>query len=238
MKIALIDDQAEMLEKLFTIIKKELPSAQYFTFSSGDKFLETWHEGMYDLIIVDVFMPGTIGIDVARKIREVDMDVRLVFCTTSNEFASESYEVAANYYLHKPVSIDSIQRMLKMIRLDQYEHNRFLRLADGQRVILRNIIYTEYHNHTILIHCKNGENIQTRMSQMDWEALLSEHTYLYSTSKGIVANFYEVSKLEDGLFLMSDGSQVPISRRKAKEVSERYATFRFQLMRNGGIGYA
>ena len=113
-----------------------------------------------------------------------------------------------------------------------------MRLADGQRVILRNIIYTEYHNHTILIHCKNGENIQTRMSQMDWEALLSEHTYLYSTSKGIVANFYEVSKLEDGLFLMSDGSQVPISRRKAKEVSERYATFRFQLMRNGGIGYA
>ena len=193
---------------------------------------------LYDLIIVDVFMPGTIGIDVARKIREVDMDVRLVFCTTSNEFASESYEVAANYYLHKPVSIDSIQRMLKMIRLDQYEHNRFLRLADGQRVILRNIIYTEYHNHTILIHCKNGENIQTRMSQMDWAALLSEHTYLYSTSKGIVANFYEVSKLEDGLFLMSDGSQVPISRRKAKEVSERYATFRFQLMRNGGNSYA
>lgn len=238
MKIALIDDQAEMLEKLFFIIRKELPFAKYYTFSSGDEFLATWCEGMYDLIIVDVFMPGTIGIDVARKIREVDMDVRLVFCTTSNEFASESYEVAANYYLHKPVSIDSIQRMLKMIRLDQYEHNRFLRLADGQRVILRNIIYTEYHNHTILIHCKNGENIQTRMSQMDWEALLSEHTYLYSTSKGIVANFYEVSKLEDGLFLMSDGSQVPISRRKAKEVSERYAAFRFQLMRNGGIGYA
>ena len=42
----------------------------------------------------------------------------------------------------------------------------------------------------------------------------------------------------DGLFLMSDGSQVPISRRKAKDVAERYASFRFQLMRNGGNSYA
>ena len=238
MKIALIDDQAEMLEKIFTIIRKELPSAKYYTFSSGDKFLETWREGMYDLIIIDVFMPGTLGIDVARKIRETDMDVRLVFCTTSNEFASESYEVAANYYLHKPVSTDSVKRMLKMIRLDHYEHQRFLRLPDGQRVILRNIIYTEYHNHTILIHCKNNESIQTRMSQTEWESLLSEHSYLYSTSKGIVANFYEVAKLDDGLFVMSDGSQVPISRRKTKDVSERYTSFRFELMRNGGNSYA
>lgn len=234
MKIALIDDQAEMLEKLFFIIRKELPFAKYYTFSSGDEFLATWCEGMYDLIIVDVFMPGSLGIDVARKIRETDMDVRLVFCTTSNEFASESYEVAANYYLHKPVSEESVKRMLKMIRLDHYENNRFIRLPDGQRVVLRNIIYTEYHNHTILVHCKNNETIQTRMSQMEWENLLSEHSYLYGTSKGIVANFYEVAKLENGLFCMSDGSQVPISRRKAKEVSEQYTSFRFQLMRNGG----
>lgn len=238
MKIALIDDQAELLEKLYTIIKEELPAAQYYTFSSGDEFLKTWHEGLYDLIIIDVFMPGILGIDVARTIRETDMDVRLVFCTTSNEFASESYEVAANYYLHKPISTDSIKRMLKMIRLDHYESNRFLRLPDGQRVVLRNIIFSEYHNHTILIHCKNNETLQTRMSQTDWENLLSEHTYLYGTSKGIVANFYEVAKLENGLFVMSDGSQIPISRRKAKDVSERYTAFRFQLLRSGGGSHA
>ena len=125
--------------------------------------------------------------------------------------------------------------MLKMIRLDHYENNRFIRLPDGQRVVLRNIIYSEYYNHSILIHCKNGETIQTRMSQTDWETMLLEHNYLYSTSKGIVANFYEVNKLEDGVFWMSDGTQVPVSRRKAKETAEKYTSFRFQLMRNGGV---
>ena len=38
-------------------------------------------------------MDGILGIDVARKVHEEDMDVRLVFFTTSNEFACESYEV-------------------------------------------------------------------------------------------------------------------------------------------------
>ncbi|MBQ8803954.1 MAG: response regulator transcription factor [Tyzzerella sp.] len=231
MKIALVDDQVDELERLFTILHKELPTAKYFTFSSGEEFLETWSEGAYDLVVLDVFMDGMLGIEVARTVRDTDMDVRIVFCTTSNEFASESYEVGANYYLHKPISETSVGRMLKMIRLDHYEVNRFIRLADGQRVVLRNVIYTEYYNHLIIVHCKNGQDIQTRMSQTDWETILSEHSYFYSSSKGIVVNFHEIVKQENGMFLMSDGAQVPISRRKTKDALEAYASFRFEMMR-------
>lgn len=233
MKIALVDDQPGELERLLHILKKELPAANFYTFPSGEAFLETWSTGAYDLVVLDVFMEGLLGIDVARRIRETDEDVRVVFCTTSNEFASESYEVGANYYLHKPISETSVGRMLKMIRLDLYEVNRFLRFDDGQRVVLRNIISTEYYNHTIIIHCKNGIDIQTRMSQTDWETILSEHNYFYSCSKGIVVNFYEVVKSENGMFLMSDGTQVSISRRKTKDALEAYASFRFDMMRKG-----
>lgn len=231
MKIALVDDQVDELERIFTILHKELPTAKYFTFTSGEDFFKTWNEGAYDLVILDVFMKGMLGIDVARKVRDTDMDVRIVFCTTSNEFASESYEVGANYYLHKPVSEKSVSKMLKMIRLDHYEVNRFIRLADGQRVVLRNVIYSEYYNHTIIVHCKNGVDIQTRMSQTDWETILSEHSYFYSCSKGIVVNFHEITKSETSMFLMSDGTQVPISRRKAKDALEAFASFRFDMMR-------
>lgn len=234
MKIALVDDQAVELKRLYTILQKELPTAKYFTFSSGEAFLETWTEGAYDLVCLDVFMEEMLGIDVARKVRDTDMDVRIVFCTTSNEFASESYEVGANYYLHKPISAESVCRMLKMIRLDHYEANRFIRLSDGQRVVLRNVIYTEYYNHSIIIHCKNGQDIQTRMSQTDWESLLSEYPYFYSSSKGVVVNFHEIAKQENGMFLMNNGAQVPISRRKTKDALEAFAHFRFEQMRKGG----
>lgn len=234
MRIALVDDTSMELEILSDIISKELPYATVFTFPSGKSFLESWENNGYDLILLDIYMEDMLGVDVAKKIRETDEEVRLVFCTTSNEFASESYEVGANYYLQKPVSQVSFQRMLKMIRLDDYEENRFITLPDGQRIVLRNITYTEYYNHSIIIHSKKRADLQTRLSQMEWEALLSEYNFLCSCSKGIVVNLHEVDRIEEGMFVLHNGEAVPISRRKTKEMSESYAHFCFEQMRKGG----
>lgn len=234
MRVALVDDTQEERQILSVILDEELPQADVFTFTDGESFLKDWENNTYDLILLDIYMNEMLGVDVARKVRETDLDVRIVFCTTSNEFASESYEVGANYYLQKPVSINSFQRMLKMIRLDDYELNRFITLPDGQKIVLRNITYTEYYNHSIIIHSKKRADLQTRMSQTEWESLLSEYNFFYSCSKGLVVNFYEVEKVEDNLFLLKNGAQVPISRRKAKDALESYAHFRFEGMRKGG----
>ena len=163
MRVALVDDTQEERQILSVILDEELPQADVFTFTDGEIFLKDWENNTYDLILLDIYMDEMLGVDVARKVRETDLDVRIVFCTTSNEFASESYEVGANYYLPKPVSINSFQRMLKMIRLDDYELNRFITLPDGQKIVLRNITYTEYYNHSIIIHSKKRADLQTRM---------------------------------------------------------------------------
>ena len=233
MKIALVDDKPEEIRRLINIVEKALPQAKISTFSSGEAFLEVWKRGEFDLILLDIFMDKILGIDVAKQIRADDQDVRLVFCTTSNEFACESYEVGANYYLHKPVSDASFGKMLDMIKLTQYEMNRFIYLPDGQRVVLRNIIYSEYHNHLITIYSKRRDPLQTRMSQTEWENLLAEYSYFYSCSKGILVNFHEIVKQEDNMFLMSNDTWLPISRRKAKEALETFAKFHFEKMRKG-----
>ena len=234
MRIALVDDTPQELAIISDIINQELPQATLSTFSDGESFLNAWNENSYDLILLDIYMEEMLGVDVARKVRETDNDVRIVFCTTSNEFASESYDVGANYYLQKPVSSISFQRMLKMIRLDDYEENRFITLPDGQRIVLRNITYTEYYNHSIIIHSKKRADLQTRMSQTEWETLLAEYNFLCSCSKGIVVNFFEVDRISDGMFLLHNGESVPISRRKAKDMAEAFAHFRFEQMRKGG----
>lgn len=233
MRIALVDDKPDEIELLSSILDNELPQAEVHTFPSGEAFLKTWCERIYDLIILDIYMEEMLGVDVARKVRATDEDVRIVFCTTSNEFASESYEVGANYYLQKPVSETSFRKMLQMIRLGEYELNRFITLPDGQKIVLRNITYTEYYNHSIIIHSKKRDDLQTRMSQTEWEELLSKYDYFYSCSKGIVVNFHEVEKQENGMFLMSDNSMVTISRRKNKDALEAFAHFRFDQMRRG-----
>lgn len=56
-------------------------------------------------------MEDITGVDTARAIRKIDEDVKLIFITTSNEFASESYEVKAEDYLIKPFNKERLEKL-------------------------------------------------------------------------------------------------------------------------------
>ena len=236
MRVAIVDDDSELLESLSELISNELlaigdSSKRISKFHSGEEFLENFKEGMYDLIILDIFMSGMLGIDVARKVRESDNDVRLVFCTTSNEFASESYEVNAHYYLHKPFTEKSVKLMLDRLGMDSYEFAKHITLSNGQAIILRNVIYTEYFGHNVTIHLKRGEDITARVLHSEVEALLCENDYFCCCTKGIVVNFHEVKNQNGNDFVMSNGDTLPISRRKSKDVIDAYTRFKFAQLR-------
>lgn len=171
------------------------------------------------------------GIEIARKIRGIDPEILLVFCTSSNEFASESYEVNAQYYLQKPVTFEKLDRMLDRLNLEKVDQTRALLLPDGYPVILRSIIYTEYYNHVVTFYLKGSEIHRIRISQSEVERLLLFYPYFFSPTRGIILNFHETIQLSEGLFLMSDGKRIPIARRKLKETQDAYTRFRFDKMR-------
>ena len=236
MKVALVDDCQEETERLSALLSRKLNALGDTThrlhiFHSGEEFLSAWTAGNFDLIILDIFMNRLTGVDVAREIRKTDHDVRLVFCTTSNEFASESYEVNAHFYLHKPFSEERIDTMLSRLNLENYELRRSLTLPDGQQILLRNILYTEYSNHVLTIHSKRRPALRTYISQSEAEALFCAYPYFLVCSKGLIVNLHEVESKSTDSFRMTNGSLLPISRRKAKEVQDAYAAFHFKKMR-------
>ena len=97
LRIAIVDDDAQMRTRLRDCLNDLLGnSAGIAVFPSGEDFLAGWEAGRFDVILLDIFMESLTGMDVARKIRETDGQVKLVFCTTSNEFASESYTICAS----------------------------------------------------------------------------------------------------------------------------------------------
>lgn len=118
MRIAIVDDDIRMYECLQTYFGELLGSSAELTyFKSGEDFLRVWQPNAFELIVLDIFMDKLTGMDVAREIRKTDSDVRIAFGTTSNEFASESYEVNACYYLHKPFDRERVKAMLDRIDL-------------------------------------------------------------------------------------------------------------------------
>lgn len=236
MKIAIVDDDAKQRQLLQQYIAAEVEALtghqfQITAYESGEAFLEDWQSHKFDLIILDIYMGGMTGMDVAFRIRETDDHVLLAFCTSSNEFASESYEVGAQHYLRKPITPLGIKRMFQRLRLDAYAHSQTVRLPDGHAVVLRNILYTEYENHVVTVHMKEKQTYRLRTRQSEIEALLLASGFFCTPYKGITVNFHAVESMTDDTIHLTDGSDIPLTRRKVKEVRDAYKKFCFQQMR-------
>ncbi len=234
MKIAIVDDDERIYERLSGYMRELLGgSVIIHGFSSGEEFLSSFKCGAFDIVFLDIFMEQLTGMDVAREIRKTDKAVEIVFSTTSNEYASESYEVNACYYLHKPFGIERVRAMLERINAAELEARLTVKLPDGGSAVLRDIIYADFADHKVTLHLKDGINQTVRAPFAEIEALLCAYPYFISPSKGIIINFHEVKCQNDGTLTMNGGSIVPISRRKAKEVAEAYSSFRFEKLRKG-----
>ncbi len=235
MRIALVDDDVQQLDALRLMLSSVLDSlgvelTGMDAFSSAEGFCTAWQPGSYDIILLDIFMGEENGVDLARRIRTQDMDVALAFCTSSNEFASESYEVGAGYYLQKPISPENLTAMVRRLDLARIQRNRLLRLPDGFRCLLRNILYTEYSNHSVTFHIWDGEPHSVYMSHGEAETLLTHYKHFCCINKGSIVNLAMVKKITATEFLMRDGQVLPISRRRYKEVQEAYNRYHFEKL--------
>lgn len=241
MRIAIVDDLPEEAARLQQMLLQELHDThtdvhRLDVFASAEELLARWQPNTYDLVLLDIYMGAMTGVEAAHILRDSDEDVRLVFCTTSNEFASESYALGISYYLHKPYSADDLRRMIRKVRPADYELTRYVLLPDGQKLLLRTVTYTQYDNHVISIFRKQGAPLTVRMSQGAFEELVADAEFIVPCSKGLTVNLYEAERIEDSDFLMKDGRFVPISRRKLKDVQKLYDAFLFRKMRKEMLG--
>ncbi len=234
MHIALVDDdprQLTTMKELLTAALGELGlDARMDSFPSAEAFLEQMAADKYDIILLDIYMDKLNGVEAARRIRQIDGNVALAFCTSSNEYAAQSYEVDARYYLQKPVSREKVSAMLRRFNLAKIERSRTVRLPDGSRVPLRYILYTEYLDHSVQFHIKGQPPRTVRTSQSEIEALLLGHKSFRVINKGCVVNFEQVRALQANAFSMQDGKTVPIARRRFKEIEAAYTRFLFEKM--------
>ena len=101
----------------------------------------------YDILFLDVIMPAENGITAAKEIRQYDNVVKIIFLTSSAEFAVESYVVGAHFYQLKPIWEDSFFRLTDSViaecrRADQ--RSLILRCKTGiSRIDLDQLLYCE-----------------------------------------------------------------------------------------------
>lgn len=161
--IAIIEDdptEANMLRSHFARYAPE--NGEEFDikwFPNGNAFLDGY-QPIYDLVMMDIDLPGLNGMATAERLRRVDRSVTLVFVTNLARYAAKGYAVDAIDFLLKPVSYANftvtIQRALLRCRYS-HQPDLLITIPDGvYRIAVSRIKYIEVTNHTLAYHTTEG----------------------------------------------------------------------------------
>jgi DNA-binding LytR/AlgR family response regulator len=117
-RIAFCDDETAWLKRTqdmlsaFAANHPEYP-LQIFSFSSGEDLLrDVQLNSNYDIYLLDVVMPQMSGIDLGVNLRKHDEFGKIIYLTTSPDFAVDSYVTGAFYYLLKPATAEKVNDVL------------------------------------------------------------------------------------------------------------------------------
>lgn len=232
MRIAVVEDDPSALRQLSEHIARFAAESgtdiQTAAFSNGMELVSSYRPE-WDVILLDVEMPVMDGMSAARKLREVDGDVFILFITAFAQYAVDSYSVSALDYVLKPVNyyvlslkLNRIQRLLEQ----RTDRSIVIRNSDGmQRLPLRDIYYIEVINHTLTYHTTQGIRSATGATTIkSLEENLGESGFA-RCSQGHLVNLRCADAVEKDALLLTNGERIPISRNRRKSFLQAFLSY-------------
>lgn len=236
MRIAICDDDEWELQRLSELIAKyhvsRGESCEQRSFYSGADLLADIKGGEYDLVLIDMLMPGISGIQVVQELRELDKNVRIIFVSSSPQFAVESYRLDAYYYLLKPVDSDSLFPLLDKVANElsmQEEQAIVLKNRDGVvRVFFTELEYVEVINKKVFFHLSSGVIYEVTATLADFEGMLLLRPEFIKTHRSYLVNLSYVQAVKTHYVVTKSGHSVPVSRKRHRQIQNAYMCFLHQ----------
>lgn len=222
MRVAVCDDEAEYCKQMQKMIEKMYHSLDVIvdTYQTGRDLLRQFEKQNYDLIFLDIEMPGIDGISLARRLRDRKEELRLVFLTSHVEYALKGYEVQALRYLTKPVQEDKLKEVLCYV-MKQMQDQRIIWLktsAGEERVSLSDILYLEAQDQNISINTAERSYV-VRYNLRDFEQELKEYGF-FRIHRGYLVSLRKISAVRKNEVTLDGGTVLPLSRTREKPLKE------------------
>ena len=233
--ILLCDDDkafnAQMERRLYEQMELQEIRLNITTCCSPDQ-LEDADLASFQLAFLDIDMGSCNGMEVARRIRSLGLDILLIFVTRYVEYSLEGYEVNAFRYLLKD-EVDTKLPIYFSQALHQIQaRERYFTYASGgfeYTLKLDNILYLENRLRTIYIHTLTPVQGPTVFyATMDKvEAELAPTGFL-RIQRSYLVNMQHIRTLHYDAALLCDGTSLPVSRQGFQKIKLRYMKWRAQ----------
>ena len=221
MKIAVCDDEInfqkvirEQLEVYYGALEVEI-----VVFLSGEDLLERLEKQPmeFQLIFMDIEMPGLNGIETSTRIREINLSVPIVILTNHTELAMEGYEVNAFRFLDKPLQVEKLSKTLQAFDNLKLLDSK-IELQDGERTLLVNwseIQYIQSENVYINVHLEHTKYL-VRRKLSDIQDKMPKQQF-YRPHRSYLVNLKFVKSFDGKRIMLENGIEIPLGRGKKSE---------------------
>ncbi len=236
-KVAFCDDDISVLNELESLLgryctkyNREIECA---VFGSSLELLAEMEKGMrYDILFLDVILPNENGINIAKEIRQYDSVVKIIFLTSSSEFAVQSYTVGAYFYQLKPIWEENFFRLMDSAVSESRKEKKdslILRCKSGvTRIDLDRLEYCEVFGRTLLFHMDDGGVLEGTGSMDKLYGKLLQYENFVRPHRSFLINMEYIHKISCKAITMENRTEIPIPHGKCSEIKNLYLEYAFE----------
>lgn len=228
MRIAFCDDNAEEL-KLFESMLSEYKNGPISIrcYQNGTDLINAVHNGThFDVIFLDIIMPGTSGINIAKELRDYDQRVEIVFLTISPDFALESYSVRARHYIIKPPMPHTLFALLDDIRSTMQRESREVLVINTKsglrKLVVSHLEFCEIIRRTLHYHMTNGAVYEENGNLGELENRLLHFDGFIKPHRSYIVNMDYIAHIDSSrsTIQLESMKEIPIPRVRCSEIRE------------------
>lgn len=229
-RIGICDDEKAVRERIASQMQALVPKDCLVLYASGEDVLA--EQRQCDILFLDIQMPGTDGMTVAKKLRERNSRQILIFVTALKEYVYEAFDVKAFRYLVKPFSQKRLQEVLcaaveecgHMPAVSGPKRKQLLVRSKGEciRVFLEDILYAEVYNRKVILHQREKTlEYYQRLSELESEL----GSGFVRVHRSYLVQLRCVERYNAKTIYLEDGSEIPIAKPKYAAFVKQYLDY-------------
>ena len=230
MRIAICEDNKTEQDYLVNSINQWSDASkiplEIFRYDSAEQFLFIWMDVKFEIIFIDIMMEKMNGITLAKKIRESDPYIQIIFTTHHKQFSLKGYDVFPLHYLVKPVSKEQLNSVLdKVYSIYSLQSKDAIILSNGSEAVklhASKIFYIQMKSHIAEFHLEKEVFTQRKTSR---ELIDMLPTCFIRCHRTYIVNLLHIDCVYSKEVLLSNGIKLPVSRSEAKNVFRAFADF-------------
>ncbi len=223
-RIAICDDDKIMLDYLEEKIREYYAeTCEIKKYEGGESLLSDIRKQLFDVLFLDIDMPGMDGIALAERIRDDNQHIKILFVTNKDSLVYETFKYAPFRYIRKTHIDEELERDikdLKKVLTDDSRTGMFVTELGDVCIKLKEIIFAEIYNHTLTIHTKNRE-LEICKTLDDFEKEIGDLGFI-RVHKSYLVNYRYIRSFSGKNVVLDNNKEIPVSKRRIKDVKLKY----------------